>query len=102
MDVATRYNRKGYQFCGGLDPYHFFSVCLPTHLKDHDIRNYLLHRQSAYSFKEFAAKKSLQSIKFYEAGYVQSIRGKKICEDYVMLGRVSNSSNGNSYMKHTL
>lgn len=93
MDVVTRYERKVLQFCGGLDPYKcretFLSTCLPTHVEDYDVRNYFIHRESQYSLKEFAALKSLESVKFYEAGWVQSISGKKIFEDFVVLGKVS-------------
>lgn len=93
MDVKLRYTRKVSKYCGGLDPYlHrdlFSSLALPTHLEDDDIKYYFMRRESTYSLKEFAASKSLGAIKFYEAGWVLSIRGKKIGKDFVVLGKVN-------------
>lgn len=93
MDVILRYKRKIEKYCGGLDPYAsydtFSSVCLPTYLEDHDIKHYFVRRESPYSLKEFAANKSLNAFRFYEAGWVQSIRGKKIDQDFVVLGKVN-------------
>lgn len=103
MDVRSRYIQKVEQYCGGLDPYKssdtFSSIALPTHLEDHDIKYYFMRRESTYTLKEFAAQKSLEAYRFYEAGWVLSIRGRTKNDDFLVLGKVNNKQSNWSKAK---
>ena len=70
----------------GVDPAsismeQFNRECLPP-IEDSDLLGYLVLEMSHHTRKEFKAYKSLNSYNKMVTGFVQSVRGKMICNKY--------------------
>lgn len=91
-DVENRYKMKVEKFCGGLDPYmdtdSYSELTMPSNVELFDIRLYFMKGESYFSRKEFSAKKSVESITYYESAWVQHIRGKAIENAFIVIGKV--------------
>lgn len=93
-DVKCRYLEK-IKDIHDCDPYAINERELNSNLKELvsiemiDLHSYLLFTHSFYSKQELKAFKSLQAFKFFNAGFIQKIKLKKIDDKYVVLGEVS-------------
>ena len=80
-------------FLIGVDPAsipieQFNRECLPP-IEVSDLLGYLVLETSHYTRKEFKAYKSLNAYNQMVLGFVQSVRGKMICDKYyVVVGQV--------------
>lgn len=79
---------------GGVDPFHIdleefdYSVSGAPPINISDIFVYLVLTHSYYTKNQYKAYKSLQSYKYFEAGFVNKLGTKIVKEFFVLVGKV--------------
>lgn len=96
-DVAIRYVEK-IKIFGGIDPFtlkemelNYDIESLPS-VTSMDIVAYLVLTHSFYTKDEMKAYKSLQSFKYFEAGFVRQIGCKEVGDYVIVVGKVSGNT----------
>lgn len=72
-----------------LDP-----ECLPP-IESTDLLSFLVLETSFYTLKQFKAYKSLDSYNYMVSGFITSVRGKAIGNNFVVVGKVRHSQRMN-------
>lgn len=97
--AAQRYERKIIEYFDGVDPYSIPWTTVPSPLPKNVTRNaiegYFLRGTSEYTSEMFEAYKGLDSYKYYEAGFVQSIRSYEFERSIAVVAVVRHSQRMN-------